>query len=105
MPTIELADTEGKIKRLEDLPARLFWQKAPATVVEKERQRLETFKETAQKLKQQLGSLIKPLFKILPQIQSDFGGCLTHFARPVSFGTFTTLSPGLHCFAFSPFLR
>jgi valyl-tRNA synthetase len=53
--TAELADTETQIKRLEELLSSPFGQKAPAAVVEKERQRLETFKETAQKLKQQLG--------------------------------------------------
>ena len=51
----ELADTETQIKRLEDLLNSPFGQKAPAAVIDKERQRLDTFKETAEKLRQQLG--------------------------------------------------
>ncbi len=51
----ELADTEAQIKRLEDLLNSPFGQKAPAAVIDKERQRLDTFKETAEKLRQQLG--------------------------------------------------
>jgi valyl-tRNA synthetase len=51
----ELNETEEQIKRLENLLSSPFAQKAPAAVVDKERQRLQTFKETAEKLKQQLG--------------------------------------------------
>ena len=51
----ELKETEGQIKRLEGLLSSPFAEKAPAAVVDKERQRLQTFKETAEKLKQQLG--------------------------------------------------
>jgi valyl-tRNA synthetase len=51
----ELAETEAQIKRLEDLLSSPFGQKAPAAVIDKERQRLDTFKETAEKLRQQLG--------------------------------------------------
>ncbi|MBI9050204.1 MAG: valine--tRNA ligase [Anaerolineaceae bacterium] len=51
----ELAETVSQIKRLEGLLSSPFAQKAPAAVVDKERQRLETFKETAEKLKSQLG--------------------------------------------------
>ncbi len=50
----ELSTIEGEIKRLENLLASPFGQKAPAAVVEKERQKLEGYKETAQKIKQQV---------------------------------------------------
>jgi valyl-tRNA synthetase len=52
--TKELADTEGQIERLAALLSSDFGSKAPPQVVEKERQRLTQFKETAAKLKQQL---------------------------------------------------
>jgi valyl-tRNA synthetase len=54
--TKELADTEGQIERLAALLSSDFGSKAPPQVVEKERQRLAQFKETAAKLKQQLNS-------------------------------------------------
>ncbi len=50
----ELSTIEGEINRLENLLAGPFGQKAPASVVEKERQKLESYKETAKKIKQQL---------------------------------------------------
>jgi valyl-tRNA synthetase len=50
----ELSTIEGEITRLENLLASPFGQKAPAAVVEKERQKLESYKETAQKIKLQL---------------------------------------------------
>ena len=50
----ELEEVTGQITRLETLLSSSFAQKAPAQVVEKERQKLATFKETAERLKQQL---------------------------------------------------
>ncbi len=50
----ELADTEAQITRLEKLLGSDFASKAPAAVVQKERERLEGFKETANKLRSQL---------------------------------------------------
>ncbi|HEY5982617.1 MAG TPA: valine--tRNA ligase [Anaerolineales bacterium] len=50
----ELADTEAQIRRLEQLLSGDFASKAPAPVVEKERERLAALKETAQKLNAQL---------------------------------------------------
>ncbi|MEA5077588.1 MAG: valine--tRNA ligase [Anaerolineaceae bacterium] len=53
----ELTDTLGQIERLDKLLSSDFGSKAPAQVVEKERGRLAAFRETAEKLKQQLDSL------------------------------------------------
>ena len=53
----ELQDTESQIERLTALLSSDFAARAPAAVVERERQKLETFKETAGKLKQQLATL------------------------------------------------
>ena len=50
----ELKDTEAQIDRLEKLLASDFANKAPASVVDKEREKLSAFKETTQKLKVQL---------------------------------------------------
>ncbi|MDY6846961.1 MAG: class I tRNA ligase family protein, partial [Chloroflexota bacterium] len=50
----ELAEAEGQIKRLEKLLASPFAQKAPAEVVQKERDKLADYQETAQKIRQQL---------------------------------------------------
>ena len=50
----ELKDTESQIERLEKLLSSDFANKAPATVVEKEREKLAGYKETAEKLKAQL---------------------------------------------------
>jgi valyl-tRNA synthetase len=50
----ELKDAESQIERLEKLLSSDFANKAPKTVVEKEREKLAAFKETAQKLKSQL---------------------------------------------------
>jgi valyl-tRNA synthetase len=50
----ELADTGVQIERLEKLLGSDFANKAPAAVVQKERDRLAAFKETAEKLKAQL---------------------------------------------------
>jgi valyl-tRNA synthetase len=51
----ELAETESQIQRLEKLLASPFAEKAPAEVVAKERAKLAEYKETAERLKQQLG--------------------------------------------------
>lgn len=53
----ELANAKGQIKRLEGLLGSDFSKKAPEKVVEKEREKLETFKQTAQKIEEQLNAL------------------------------------------------
>ena len=53
----ELQEARSQIERLERLLSSDFASKAPAQVVEKERQKLQTFKETADKLTSQLTSL------------------------------------------------
>ena len=50
----ELTATESQIARLENLLAGDFAGKAPPAVVQKERERLEAFRQTAEKLKAQL---------------------------------------------------
>jgi valyl-tRNA synthetase len=50
----ELADSEAQIKRVEQLLASNFGSKAPAAVVNKERERLAALKETAERLRAQL---------------------------------------------------
>jgi valyl-tRNA synthetase len=52
--TRELADGDIQIKRLEQLLAGEFAQRAPTAVVKRERERLAALKETAEKLKTQL---------------------------------------------------
>ena len=51
----ELAEAEAHIARLEKLLASDFAKKAPEAVVAKEREKLAAFKETAEKIKVQLG--------------------------------------------------
>ena len=51
----ELAEAEGQIARLEKLLSGSFAEKAPAPVVQKERDKLAAYRETAQKLRSQLG--------------------------------------------------
>jgi valyl-tRNA synthetase len=51
----ELAAIHGEITRLEALLASPFGQKAPPAVVEKERQKLDAYRDTAAKINQQLG--------------------------------------------------
>ena len=51
----ELKETESHIERLEKLLSGDFANKAPAPVVQKERDKLAGYKETAEKLKAQLG--------------------------------------------------
>ncbi len=53
----ELADTESQIQRLDSLLSSPFAEKAPAAVVDKERQKLATFQETAARLREQLQTL------------------------------------------------
>ena len=54
----ELAEAEGQIARLEKLLSGSFAEKAPAPVVQKERDKLAAYRETAQKLRSQLGIII-----------------------------------------------
>lgn len=53
----ELTETETQIERLEALLASPFAQRAPAPVVEKERQKLITYQETASRLREQIRNL------------------------------------------------
>ncbi len=53
----ELNDTNTQIERLEKLLNSAFAEKAPAAVVEKEREKLAQFKETAGKLAEQLKNI------------------------------------------------
>lgn len=55
----ELAEVEQQISRLETLLASPFAERAPAPIVQKERQKLETFRETAARLRDQLRALDK----------------------------------------------
>jgi valyl-tRNA synthetase len=50
----ELQDTESQVERLERLLSGPFSEKAPAPVVQKEREKLDVFKEKAEKLRRQL---------------------------------------------------
>jgi valyl-tRNA synthetase len=51
----ELKEAESHIERLEKLLSSDFANKAPAALVQKEREKLEGYRETAEKLKAQLG--------------------------------------------------
>ncbi|GAB4526375.1 MAG: valine--tRNA ligase [Anaerolineales bacterium] len=53
----DLAEAESHIARLEKLLASPFAEKAPSTVVQKERDKLAAYKETAEKICQQLAEL------------------------------------------------
>ncbi|MDA1330250.1 MAG: valine--tRNA ligase [Chloroflexi bacterium] len=53
----ELKEAKGQIKRLSGLLQSDFAKKAPKAVVEKERERLKGFEETAARLEEQLGKL------------------------------------------------
>ncbi|MHC1739600.1 MAG: valine--tRNA ligase [Anaerolineaceae bacterium] len=55
----ELSETLAQIERLDTLLSSDFGSKAPPQVVEKERARLEQFRQTAVKLQQQLGLMTK----------------------------------------------
>ncbi len=50
----ELAESRSQVERLEKLLNSDFAQKAPAALVEKERQKLASFRETSQRLQEQL---------------------------------------------------
>jgi len=52
----ELAEVESQIARLEGLLGSTFAQKAPPAVVEKERQKLAAYQDTAKKLRDQIGN-------------------------------------------------
>jgi valyl-tRNA synthetase len=52
----DLAEVETQIQRLEALLASPFAEKAPAQVVQKERDKLASYLETAQKIKSQIKS-------------------------------------------------
>jgi valyl-tRNA synthetase len=54
----ELSETQIQITRLENLLNSPFGEKAPAAVVQKEKEKLSQFLETANKLKQQLDNLV-----------------------------------------------
>jgi valyl-tRNA synthetase len=54
----ELAEIAGQIQRLEALLGGSFAEKAPAAVVERERQKLATYRETVARLEGQINSLI-----------------------------------------------
>jgi valyl-tRNA synthetase len=53
----ELETTQSQIKRLGGLLASDFAKKAPSQVVEKERIKLDTYKQTASKIKDRLDAL------------------------------------------------
>ena len=50
----ELDEAQSQIKRLEGLLDSPFASKAPPAVIEKEQQKLATYRETAEKLRQQI---------------------------------------------------
>ena len=54
-----LAEAEGQVSRLEQLLSGSFAQKAPAEIVQKERQKLNSYRETADKVRRQLEALEK----------------------------------------------
>jgi len=54
-----LKETNSHIKRLEGLLKSDFSKKAPPQVVDKERSKLESFKQTAQKIKDQMNGIKK----------------------------------------------
>jgi valyl-tRNA synthetase len=54
---LELKEVLGQVERLQTLLGSSFAERAPSAVVEKEKQKLESFRQTAEKLKQQLSIL------------------------------------------------
>ncbi len=52
-----LADAEGQATRLEKLLASSFAERAPAEIVQKERDKLAGYQETVENLKKQLKAL------------------------------------------------
>ncbi len=55
----DLAGTDSQIQRLENLLGSSFAEKAPSNVVQKEREKLAGYKETASRLKAQLAALVE----------------------------------------------
>ncbi len=55
--TAELQELEGEIKRLEGLLSGAFAKKAPEAVVQKEREKLASYQDTAQTLQDQLDNI------------------------------------------------
>lgn len=55
----DLAGTEAQIQRLESLLGSSFAENAPSNVVQKEREKLAGYKETASRLKAQLAALVE----------------------------------------------
>jgi valyl-tRNA synthetase len=53
----EMDEVSSHIERLEKLLSSPFAQRAPAAVVDKEREKLATYKETAEKLKEQMAAI------------------------------------------------
>ncbi len=53
----DLAETQSQIERLEKLLSGSFAEKAPAAVVQKERDKLAGFQATAEKIRSQLAKL------------------------------------------------
>lgn len=53
----ELKEVLGQVERLQNLLGSSFAERAPAPVVEKEKQKLAAFEDTAAKLKQQINTL------------------------------------------------
>ena len=53
----ELEEADSHVQRLQKLVDGPFAKKAPFQVVEKEREKLESFRETAEKLRQQIAGL------------------------------------------------
>jgi valyl-tRNA synthetase len=53
----DLADTNQQITRLEALLAGSFAEKAPPAVVQKEREKLQAYRETAEKIRNQIAAL------------------------------------------------
>jgi valyl-tRNA synthetase len=53
----ELAEVSSQVERLEKQLSGSFAERAPAAVVEKERQKLATYQNTAARLKEQLNAL------------------------------------------------
>ncbi len=54
---VELKEVLGQVERLQTLLGSSFAERAPAQVVEKEKQKLAAFQDTAAKLKQQLSTM------------------------------------------------
>jgi valyl-tRNA synthetase len=81
----DLSEVEGQIERLEKLLSGNFAEKAPAAVVDKERQKLAAYHDTAARLREQLGRAdqynhryrppgIRPIRGVLPARRARTGG-------------------------------